>query len=696
MGIFRRTSEECYAEAQRRIKLCAENGEKTLYFSDLCYLNVIPPEIVSLQNLNSLTIGNEYLAVIPDFIGKLVSLKKLDLEWSVNDYDKEMVLPESLKNLKNLQTLSVRGQFQEIPSWIGELKKLTSLIITCNSVKTIPPEIGKLNKLHTLEINGSEITELPGEIAECPISSMSLHCGSIASFPESFKQLSQLKQFTTSDLRNLSKSDINIIGEWESLTSLTFGDSEISRLPEKIGDLRNLVKLMIHESNIKQLPESLSDCPLEALDLNVDFEYLPQSFGNLSKLKTLTLYGSELKSLPDSFGSLCSLENLVISTVQNLKMPESFGNLHSLQKLRLDIINTETLPESFGRCKNLKSLDIISDTLTKLPESFIELENLKEIHLDTFNLKELPSSFDKFGFLEEIDISSGVLTMLPESIGNLKNLKKITINASNVQELPTSFKNLSYVEKKEININSRVDIKYENLGVMDDEDRKKALQRCSSRELDALLLSAPEFYFVMDGSEKDNEIVEDIIRARRKIMMGQFEPTLQNILRIVEVSDKFLKAWEEGFTRGKTILDLLYEKEQDKPFFTNKYFLEIKLYPDIYYKGCETGERRGLTDGDHDDFYTVMIHIFQKIFSLSVNYDPATKDERDFRDNLHISRKSNWADCPDMPDYFKGHYLCYAVHELYDRNGWAFQDIAKINNIKIAIQVNFEGELGIF
>lgn len=107
-----------------------------------------------------------------------------------------------------------------------------------------------------------------------------------------------------------------------------------------------------------------------------------------------------------------------------------------------------------------------------------------------------------------------------------------------------------------------------------------------------------------------------------------------------------------------------------------------------------------MTDGGYEDFYTVMADYFQPndTLKMKVNYDPATKDESEFRDDLHISHKSNWADCLRMPDYFykKGSHLCYAIHELYDHNGWAFQDIAKINNIEITVKVEYEGESWIF
>jgi internalin A len=665
--------DECYAEAQRRIKTCVEKGKKTLDLSDLRELKTIPPEISDLRNLVVLKISSR----------------------------ENIVLPESLHNLENLQTLSIDCEIQELPQWIGDFRKLSTFSISSNSIKTIPPDIGNLKKLRSLVISCSEITELPAEISECPLVSMELNCVGLTSLPESFGNLKKLRRFDLgfSKIKQLP----DIICDWEALTHLAISGTSLSAIPERIGILKNLKDLQIEFGLFRQLPNSMGDCPLEKLWLNGRFDTVPQSFGRLSELKILTLSSSRLKSLPDSFGNLSSLEKLSISSDENLELPESFGNLSSLRELYLYTDKLDSLPKSLDGCENLKSLGVRSDALTVLPKSFTKLKNLKEIWLKTFALKELPDSFGNLNAIEKIDISSGALAKLPESLGYLRNLKRLTLDAYNVKELPESFKKLSYVEVKNLNLGiqlkeekhrsyscySKKQVeavkKLDELKLMGYNYRDKELEKYSLKELETLMFAVPRSY---NASEEDRDVFHDIKNERWRKLDRRFKPTQENILRIVEVSDQFLKAWEDGFAKAKKMLEAIYEKEQEKGTFTDKYEAVIRLYPEIWYKNTKTGKWE-----DRNDIYAILMDycgIYDGLlFSIDVSYDPATKDESGFWDELYVSRKLNWKDCPPMPGCFDDHYLSYAIHILWDHNEWAFQDITRINNIIVDVEVQY-------
>jgi len=377
-------ADECYAEAQRRIKHCAEKGKRTLDLSDLYFLAAIPNDILCLSNIYSLNISDCRLKEAPDIIGHITSLKKLSLH--------SESIPETFRNLINLQELSISGGFGEIPSWIGELKKLTHLSISGDNIKSIPPEIGNLNRLHSLVIDCKNISQLPSEIFNCPLVSMEISNSEITSFPKSFGKLKKMRKLIL--IRNKIKKLPDVVYSWEMLTELIIcGPIPCMKTPsffhvsEKTGNLNNLKKLTIKTSLIKQIPNSLGGCPLEELTLDGIFETLPNTFGNLSKLKKLHLDSSKLKSLPNSFGKLSDIEILSISTNENLKLPESFGNLRSLQDLSLYAKNMVSLPKSLGKCTSLKKITIESDALEILPKSFIMLSNLEVLILDTFALK---------------------------------------------------------------------------------------------------------------------------------------------------------------------------------------------------------------------------------------------------------------------------------------------------------------------
>ena len=76
------------------------------------------------------------------------------------------------------------------------------------------------------------------------------------------------------------------------------------------------------------------------------------------------------------------------------------------------------------------------------------------------------------------------------------------------------------------------------------------------------------------------------------------------------------------------------------------------------------------------------------------NYDPDEKDHHS--SDIHINREDNWNIGPPMPECFKDHYICYAIHELFDDNYFALQDIARINNIEVTVEVKHRESIGRF
>lgn len=220
---------------------------------------------------------------------------------------------------------------------------------------------------------------------------------------------------------------------------------------------------------------------------------------------------------------------------------------------------------------------------------------------------------------------------------------------------------------------------------------KENLEKYSLKKLETLLLSIPTG---SNASEKQRDLAESIIFKRNEMLMKQFKPSQKNILRVVKVSDKFLKAWENGFVMAKVMLDALYEREQNKASFKDKYKAKIKLYPQVFYKNSINGEWE-----ERGDVHNVLMDYFDPIcgICMSLDYDPATKDESDFWNNQHhVSGKENWNCFACEPDFFKDYHLCYAIHELHEHNNFAWQDIARINNIEVTVEILHREEIGRF
>ena len=120
--------------------LAKSNTVQTL---DLFYrrLHGFPPEILTLTNLQQLTLRTCTLGRVPDELAALSQLTRLDLGQT------------ALTNLS--------------PA-VGHLTRLTHLWLNDNPLPTLPREIGNLSQLLYLNADRTQLTELPQELGALP------------------------------------------------------------------------------------------------------------------------------------------------------------------------------------------------------------------------------------------------------------------------------------------------------------------------------------------------------------------------------------------------------------------------------------------------------------------------------------------------------------------------------------------------
>ena len=76
---------------------------------------------------------------------------------------------------------------------------------------------------------------------------------------------------------------------------------------------------------------------------------------------------------------------------------------------------------------------------------------------------------------------------------------------------------------------------------------------------------------------------------------------------------------------------------------------------------------------------------------MCFHYDPLTKNEEGFRENIHVRRKLSWNIEGFGDTELEDCYICYAIHILYSHNEWAIGDILKINRLSSEIRVSHDG-----
>jgi len=267
-------------------------------------ITFIPDWIGELQSLTELSLGpyNNNLKTLPDSLGKLVNLVKLEIRLPIEK------LPDNIGNLANLVNLELyNSSIEKLPDSIGDLLSLTELSLEGNqNLKTLPDSIGKLKNLVKFNLSGSPIEKLPNGINNLQnLTEFSLRGGDkkLKTLPDDIGSLKNLHKF---ELGGLSIERIpDWIGDLQNLTELSLS-GEFKTLPDSIGKLKNLVKLDLSDSSIEELPDTIVNCT--ALEyVNICRTYIRSVPCFISSVKT---FYQSIELIPDdnaiSYRSFCN------------------------------------------------------------------------------------------------------------------------------------------------------------------------------------------------------------------------------------------------------------------------------------------------------------------------------------------------------------------------------------------------------
>jgi Leucine-rich repeat (LRR) protein len=129
-------------------------------------IDILPKSICYLEGLQELKINNTRLHNLPENIGRLKSLKMLDisnnhLQW----------LPDSITELENLEELSVKNNLiHYLPKNIGNLKLLKKLNLYMTNLQEIPDSFFTLENLKYVNMpTDTNIWSLPESVKESKI-----------------------------------------------------------------------------------------------------------------------------------------------------------------------------------------------------------------------------------------------------------------------------------------------------------------------------------------------------------------------------------------------------------------------------------------------------------------------------------------------------------------------------------------------
>lgn len=228
-------------------------------------LQKLPVKVGDLSNLEVLLVKTK--EALPSSISKLTKLRRLNFIGEASNN----VLPADLGNMIALDTLTLDGNFRELPASFSNLD-LIDFQLSGPLLVNIPDDIGNMKNLESIAIYGQ-----------------------FKNFPESFTRLSKLRSFTAGSYA-LESLPANI-GNLKNVAYMSISFGKFKTVPESIGKMANLTELRLENNQLEALPVGFFDLPrISVMRMaNNKLTSISKDFGKLSgTLRTLYIYGNNL------------------------------------------------------------------------------------------------------------------------------------------------------------------------------------------------------------------------------------------------------------------------------------------------------------------------------------------------------------------------------------------------------------------
>ena len=407
-------------------------------------------ENVKLTRLS--IIGSKKLKGLPESI-KEHPLQVLKITSCPNVTD----LRSILSALPTLEHLELNGEYFDVGTSFPRLPNLRYFKCGMTEISSLD-QISSCEKLESLEISQFQEVNLPEEFSNLPnLKELNiLRCPNLKTLP-SFEKSDQLEKITLTHLPQLNGISIDFSNKkhLEKIDFRLVGDKEVSfPFPDGLTNCTALKSILIGAINIPEIPETFSQLTkLKTLAFfSMKIKSLPDNiFQNMSDLETLTLRHFYLESIPKSTSELRSLGRLDLINLQSVKSLDiNFEKLSTLKILGIENCqDVRNIDESLSLSSSLESINLNGlPELEELPPLGSGNESLRAVNLRALpKLERLPEHFTSLKSLIQLSIIETGIKRLSDDFGDLKMLKGVTINGETFEYFPLSIANLQKIER---------------------------------------------------------------------------------------------------------------------------------------------------------------------------------------------------------------------------------------------------------
>ncbi|NXT23211.1 PIDD1 protein, partial [Syrrhaptes paradoxus] len=194
-----------------------------------------------------------------------------------------------LPHLKHLKSLVLKGGHAR--DEFGSCQR--------GSLTHLPPDIGNLRRLTHLDLSFNSLSTLPSCILHLPsLRVLLVSHNSLVALPEDFGSLSKLTFFSA--MKNQLKDLPQSIGELVVLQDLDLSENALEFLPEEIGKLHSCTEMDLSGNRLLSIPDSLANLKsLRRLHLHSNLLVtVPASLASLPNLSRLDLQNNSLRVVP--------------------------------------------------------------------------------------------------------------------------------------------------------------------------------------------------------------------------------------------------------------------------------------------------------------------------------------------------------------------------------------------------------------